>query len=133
MPLVRVIGVPETMRNWPTLELFAYVTIPNVVASIDELELTPADVSTIVESSLLDQYRPKDALIIIVDGLFDRPLRTKAVKDRLCDGLGLAGCEFLRQASIPVVGGVWRNCVNKVEVWTRTLDTEKEGMRTIPL
>ena len=80
MPVIFVYGIPDSMSQ--KLEEFTNTLISTVAYSVEEFELETSDVSVSYPRDL----RPKGLggeLIIIVDGLLDKPERTENARNRL--------------------------------------------------
>ena len=78
MPIITVYGITEQMEY--QLNKFANLLVDAVV-SVEELKLKKTDVSCFFPASKIST--PGHQVIIFVDGLFEKPERTAAVRARL--------------------------------------------------
>jgi len=79
MPVAKVYGLPE-MKEEALVEL--YETILTAIVSVKELNLRESDITVFFPTDMMKKGLG-DEIIIFVDGLFEKPERTKKVKDRL--------------------------------------------------
>ncbi|MCX6764717.1 MAG: hypothetical protein NTU58_03420 [Candidatus Nealsonbacteria bacterium] len=91
MPIVKVYGLVNEMTEEMLVEL--YDTILKAVVAVKELKLEEKDVTVFFPKDLM-QKGLGDEVIIFVDGLFERPERTKEVKKLLADILVMSTAIF---------------------------------------
>lgn len=81
MPIVVVHGVSRLKdRSQFDLKMFLEQDLPEAVASVEELDIDPSNVTVFAPEG---QTNNPSAVVIFVEGLFQRPERTQEVLQRL--------------------------------------------------
>lgn len=89
MPIVVVHGVNR--RNQHDVKMFLEHDLPEAVASVEELDIGPGNVTVFAPEA---QTNDPSAVVIFVEGLFQRPERTQEVLQRLADEIRDATATF---------------------------------------
>lgn len=81
MPILTVYGIPESMSaDLPMMTK----SLTNNIAGIKELNLMPSEISVFYPRDLMQEGLGEE-IIVFVDGLFDKPERTEAVRKKLAE------------------------------------------------
>ena len=97
MPVLVIYGISEQMSR--KLEEFTETLINTVAYSVAELQIETSDVSVFYPKDWMPRGLGEE-LIIFVDGLFDKPERTEAVRGRLAEAITETAYEFFPQTGL---------------------------------
>ena len=111
MPIIMIYGVPSFSNTEPLKRLTG--DLQKVASDIEELHLTPDQVSVFFPSDRLYYIRDRPELIVFINGLFPRSERTLEVRQRLAEAIHELVKAFARE--------YFPNC-KLVEVFVRPFD-----------
>ena len=121
MPVITISLVPPSINKEILkklcLDIFA------AVASISELRLTTDDTTVLLPQDILE-WGIGTVLIVQIHGLLKKPERTKAVRDRLLEAVGIVVADFARTNV--------SQC-KKIEVIPCDYDQDRDGSCVIQL
>lgn len=92
MPVIRVVGLEVSERA----ARYLISGLKSYVAGIKELGVTEKQVTPLVHTGVVQEV-PNEAIIVYVDGLFDKKERTPEVRQKLAETIFAAVRYFIRQ------------------------------------
>jgi hypothetical protein len=100
MPIITVCGLPVYLGE-DQLQSLTHRFVERIV-SVEELKLTEKDITIFFPANRMMQVLGEE-IIIFIDGLFEKPERTPAVRYRLSNELGLTAKHNFPDALVEVI------------------------------
>lgn len=95
MPIVRLYDIPEGLREHPALTELARVTIPQAVASVEELHIRPQHVRVVTAGDLIEDGTGEEMHATVL--LTKKPDRTAHVVGRVAAVVAYALDQFVKE------------------------------------